>query len=239
MEVYLGNAGNLDGNGGGGFLGYTSPVSGNTFGPTRTVRFDDLAGGGEDFDINGQNLFTVDTNDGAGPLDNENFGNDALLYFTFDGTGFQDFQIRFDAEGTPFDDNPADPNVPEPTLPDGFDIFYRTTGPNGVWFREADQNNVLLIPNGPETDPENQNLSIDANEDGVADEYVSLAAALDGQGSIEIIINDFDGGDGNGELEIDNIEIVANAVPLTSVPEPSSACLLTLGLFGFAARRRR
>ena len=242
LEIFLGNAGNLDGNGGGGYTDYTSPVSGINYVPTRTVKFDDLAGGGPDFDIGGVDQFNIDINDGAGAVLGEpgTFGNDALLYFTLDGTGFENFQLRFDAEGTPL--APADPDnpdaAPEVTLPTGFDIFFRTSGPGGTWFREADQNNIPLIPdpNG-ESDAENQSLIIDANEDGEEDLFVSLAAALNNASSIEIIINDFDEGPGNGELEIDNIEIVANAI--TAVPEPSSACLITLALLGFAGRRRR
>ena len=241
LEVFLGNAGNLDGNGGGGYTDYTSPVTGMNFVPTRTVKFDDLAGGGPAFDIGGVDQFFVDENDGAGAVlgDPGTFGNDALLYLTLNGTGFENFQLRFDAEGTPFapidPDNPDAP--PEPTLPDGFDIFYRTS-PGGTWFREADQNNIPLIPdpNGA-SDADNQSLIIDANEDGVEDLYVSLAAALNNASSIEIIINDFDGGDGNGELEIDNLEIVADSI--NAVPEPSSACLITLALLGLAGRRRR
>ena len=186
VEIFLGNAGNLDDNGGGGFTNYTSPVSGQTFLPTRTVKFDDLAGGGNDFDIGGTSTFSIDTNDGMGAVAGEDFGNDALLYFTLDGSGFQDFQLRFDAEGTPVNPDPDDPNVPEPFLPDGFDIFYRTT-PGGTWFREVDQNNVPLIAQGdPDAENENQRLGIDANEDGIVDSYVSLAAALNNASSIEI-----------------------------------------------------
>ena len=242
VEVFLGNAGNLDGNGGGGFS-YISPVSGGlSVGETRTIKFDDLRGGGDDFDIGGNALFTIDTGDG--PVAGEDFGNDALLYFTLDGTGFQDFELRFDTEGTPFNDEPDDPAVPEPFLPSGFDIFYRTTGPDGTWFRESDQNNIPLITNGrPPTDEDNQDLFIDANADGVINldangtpnEYVSLASALDNASSIEIIITDFEE-DGDGELEIDNIEIVANAI---AIPEPTSTGLIALAFLGLASRRRR
>ena len=59
LQAFLGNAGNLDNNGGSGFMSYTSPVSGITVGPSRTVRWTDLRGGGDDFDINGQTLFNV------------------------------------------------------------------------------------------------------------------------------------------------------------------------------------
>ena len=239
LEVFLGNAGNLDGNGGGGFLPYTSPVSGASFGTTRTIRFDDLAGGGPEFSLGGNDQFSVDRNDGAGAV-TDDFGDDALLYFTIDGSGFQDFEIRFDVEATPFNDEPDDPAVPEPFLPESFDVFYRTT-PGGTWFRDVNQNNVSLIPDGLPTDLDNQNLVIDPDGDGIVnpleDQFVSLSAALDNAPFIEIIINDFNEGDGNGELEIDNIEIVANVI--ATIPEPSSACLLTLAMLGFAGRRRR
>ena len=91
-------------------------------------------------------------------------------------------------------------------LPSTFDIFYRTTGPGGTWFRDADQNNIDLVfsdldPLNP--DPENQ----------VADSgFITLNSALNNGSQIEILISDF-ANEGNNELELDNIEIVANMVP--------------------------
>ena len=46
---------------------------------------------------------------------------------------------------------------------------------------------------------------------------VTLASALDNASQIEVIVNDFVEADGNNELEIDNIEIVANRIQ--QVPE--------------------
>ena len=208
LQGYLGNAAQLDDNGGGGFVPYTSPVGGLTFAPTRTLKFDDLRGAGNNFDIGGVDIFQVDRLDGAGPLPDD-FGNDALIYITLNGTGFQDFQLRFDVEGTPGFDDPADPAFdPLATdLPESFDLFYRTTGPGGTWFRDPSQNNIPLVfsdldPANP--DPDNQ----------VADSgFVALDAALNNASQIEIIIRDFEEGGGNNELELDNIEIVANIVP--------------------------
>ena len=232
LQAYLGDAAELDDNGGGGFVSYTSPVGGPpAFAPTRTLKFDDLRGGGNDFDIGGQDVFQVDRLDGTGPA-SDDFGNDALLYITLNGTGFQDFQLRFDVEGTPGFDDPADPAFdPFATdLPESFDIFFRTTGPGGTWFRDPAQNNIALAfsdldPANP--DPDNQ----------VADTgYVTLDAALNNASQIEIIINDFDrNGIGNNELELDNIEIVANVV----VPEPTSTGLILIAGLGLAVRRRR
>ena len=208
LQAFLGDAGDLDDNGGGGFASYTSPVSGMTFLPTRTIRFDDLAGPGDDFSIAGQSLFVVDSNDGLGPVAGDDFGNDALIYITLDGTGFQDFQFRFDIEGTPFDPDPdADPvtgvlEEPESFLPDEIDVFYRTTGPGGTWFRDRNNFDLTFGPLDP-TDLENQV--------GSTGGYVALNEALDNASQIEIIISDFDR-NGNGEMELDNIEIVANAV---------------------------
>ena len=208
LQTFIGDAGRLDDNGGGGFATYTSPVSGATFSESRTIRWNDLSGPGDDFSIAGQSLFTVDFNDGLGPISGEDFGNDALVYITLDGTGFQDFQFRFDIEGMPFDPDPdIDPLTglledPESFLPDEVDVFYRTTGPGGTWFR-AENNFDLTFSDFDPADPNNQ-----AGDTGG---YVPLNASLNNASQIEIIFNDFDS-DGNGELELDNIEIVANVV---------------------------
>ena len=206
LQAYIGAADELDNNGGGGFVPYISPVSGESFEVTRTIRWTDIRGPGDDFSIGGVNSFLVDRNDGLGAVPDD-FGNDALIYITIDGTGFQDFQLRFDVEGTPGLD-PLDPTASD--LPTTFDVFYRTTGPGGTWFRAADQNNIDLIfsdldPLNP--DPENQ----------VADSgFITLSAALDNEPQIEIIISDF-ANEGNNEMELDNIEIVANLVPGTGL----------------------
>jgi hypothetical protein len=212
LQAYLGVADELDNNGGAGFVSYTSPTSGISYGPTRDLKFDDIRGGGNNFDIGGVTTFQVDKNDGAGPLA-ENFGNDALLYFTFDGSGYQDFEIRFDVEGTPGE------------LPPSFDIFFRTGGTGGIWYRLLSQNNIpLSFVDYLPADPENQYA-----DSGV----IALSPILNGA-SIELIINDFVAGDGNGQMELDNIEITANL----TVPEPASLMLLGLGLMAAAGRRR-
>lgn len=199
--AFLGNAGNLDNNGGSGFVSYTSPVSGITVGPSRAVKWDDLRGGGVDFDINGQTIFNVIR--GNNPAAEDDFGNDALIYLTFDATGFQDLQFRFDIEGTPGQPDPNDPTAEiEDTLPTQFDVFIRTTGPNGTWFRPDELNNIgIEFFDYEPVDPENQ-----FGETG----YVSLGPALDNASQVEIIINDFDAETGNDEMEIDNFEIVGN-----------------------------
>ncbi|QDU56552.1 PEP-CTERM sorting domain-containing protein [Aeoliella mucimassa] len=213
LEAFRGDGDDLDDNGGGGFVSYTSPFSGVTYEPTRTIKWDDLAGGGDDFDIDGVDTFTLDKNDGAGAVAGEDFGNDALMYITFDGTGYSDFQFRFDIEGTPGD------------LPSSFDVFYRVDGPSGTWFRDADQNNIsLTFFDYDPADPENQ----------FADSgMISLSPMLDGSSTIELIISDFNEF-GNSEMEIDNFEIVGQ-----SVPEPSSIAIVALALVGFAVSRRK
>jgi hypothetical protein len=212
MQLFLGNADQLDHNGGGGFVPYTSPVSGLTYETTRTAKWDDIRGGGDDFDIGGIATFTVDKNDGAGAVAGEDFGNDALMYITFDGTGYQDFEFRFDAESTPGD------------LAESFDVFYRVGGV-GTWFREATQNNIPLNYMDYDTpDPENQ-----FTDSG----YISLNSALNSQSQIEVIVSDF-AELGNNEFEIDNFEIVG-----TAVPEPASAIVVVaLGIVGLIKRRR-
>ena len=87
LQTFMGDAGRLDDNGVGGFASYTSPVSGAIFAASRTIKWDDLSGPGDDFSINGVSLFTVDFNDDLGPIAGEDFGNDALVYITLDGTG--------------------------------------------------------------------------------------------------------------------------------------------------------
>ena len=201
LQAFIGAPDVLDNNGGNGFVPYTSPISGDSFGVTRTIRWTDLRGMGTDFSIGGISTFLVDRNDGMGALVDD-FGNDALIYLTIDGTGFEDFQIRFDIEGTPGLD-PLDPLASD--LPSTFDVFYRTTGPGGTWFRDPGQNNIDLVfsdldPLNP--DPENQ----------VADSgFITLNAALNNATQIEIIISDF-ANEGNDELELDNIELVANQI---------------------------
>ena len=201
FQAFLGDAANLDCNGGGGFVSYTSPVSGITVGPSRTVKWDDLRGGGDDFDINGQTIFNVIRGDNDAAEDD--FGNDALIYLTFDATGFQDLQFRFDIEGTPGQPDPNNPNAEiEDTLPTQFDVFIRTTGPNGTWFRPDELNNIEIeFFDYDPVDPENQ-----FGETG----YISLGSALDNASQVEIIFNDFDGETANDEMEIDNFEIVGN-----------------------------
>ena len=206
LQAFLGVADELDNNGGGGFVSYNSLVSGLTYDPTRTLKFDDLKGGGSNFDIGGVSTFTVDKNDGAGPIAGEAFSNDALVYITLDGSGFGDFQIRFDIEGTPGD------------LPSTYDVFYRVGGVGGTWFRDAAQNNIgLTFVDYDPVDPENMYA-----DSGV----IGLSSMLDNASSIEIILNDF-AEHGNGEMEIDNIEITA--APLM-VPEPGTALVAALGL---------
>jgi len=211
MQMFLGDATNLDHNGGGGFVPYTSPISGATYGTSRTAKWDDLKGGGDDFDIGGTTSFMVDKNDGMGALADD-FGNDALMYIVFDGTGYQDFEFRFDIESTPGD------------LAESFDVFYRVGG-SGTWFRDPSQNNIALTyMDYTPVDLENQ----------FADSgYVSLNSALNNQSQIEIIVSDF-AELGNSEMEIDNFEIIAVAVP-----EPTSAiAVLALGMVGLIKRRR-
>ena len=201
FQAFLGDAANLDCNGGGGFVSYTSPVSGITVGPSRTVKWDDLRGGGDDFDINGQTIFNMIRGDNDAAEDD--FGNDALIYLTFDATGFQDLQFRFDIEGTPGQPDPNNPNAEiEDTLPTQFDVFIRTMGPNGTWFRPDELNNIEIeFFDYDPVDPENQ-----FGETG----YISLGSALDNASQVEIIFNDFDGETANDEMEIDNFEIVGN-----------------------------
>ena len=224
LQGYLGNAENFDQNGGGGFS-YTSATSGLFFGPSRTIKWDDFRGGGDDFSINGTDVFDVDRLDGAGAVP-DNFGNDALLYLTLDGSGFSDFQIRFDVEATPdVQDDPSTPTVDEfeELLPESFDIFYRLGG-SGTWFREDSFNNIPLnfVDLSP-PDPENQRADTG---------LIALFPEINNQSQIEILINDF-ARRGNGELEIDNVEIVA-----TAVPEPSSVALLAIAGCLVATRRR-
>jgi hypothetical protein len=212
LQAYLGNAGNLDNDGGTGSVSYTSPTSGLTYDETFTLKFNDLAGGGNDFDIGGVTSFQVDKNDGAGPLADD-FGNDALVYITLDGTGYEDFEIRFDIEATPA------------SLPTTFDIFFRTGATGGVWYRKTVQNNIALTFVDYSTpDPENKHAN-----SGV----ISLSSILNGASPIEIILNDFSE-NGNDEMELDNIEITANR----TVPEPGSLVLLAVAALSVAGRRR-
>jgi hypothetical protein len=226
LQMYLGAADELDDNGGGGFTSYTSSASGLAYGPSRTIKWDDQRGGGDDFDIAGTTVFNVAK--GGDPVETDDFGNDALLYLTFDGTGFQDFEMRFDVEATPFDPDPDPGTVAEPFLPESFDVFYRTTGAGGTWLRDTDQNNIALSffdqdPGNP--DPENQ-VAVAG--------FVGLSSLLNNSSQIEIIISDF--ANGNGEMEIDNFEIVAN---VSAVPEPASTSLLLMASVGLLGLRRR
>lgn len=216
LQAFLGNADEFDSNGGGGFVSYTSPTSGLTYAPSRTIKWDDLRGGGDTFDIGGVTDFTLRVD--SSTTEQIDFGNDALLYFTMDTTGFDDLRLRFDIEATPGD------------LPDTFDLYYRVGG-SGEWFRDADQNNIDLAFQDYNTpDPDNQ----------FADSgLIGLSSTLNNQSFIEVILNDFDR-NGNGEMEIDNIEFIGS---LTAIPEPSSIPILLLTACAattrFRPRRRR
>lgn len=212
LQAYLGVADELDDNGGGGFVGYTSPVSGVAYGPTRTLKWDDLKGGGDDFNIDGVDSFQVDKLGGDGP-EADDFGNDALIYLTLDGTGYTDFNLRFDIEGTPGD------------LPSSFDVFYRVDGPTGTWFRDPSQNNLpLAFLDYDPVDPENQFA-----DSGV----IALSSLLNNASSIEVLISDF-AENGNGEMEIDNIEITA-----TTIPEPAGLIVALLGGLVISSTRQK
>jgi hypothetical protein len=211
LQAYLGVADQLDNNGGAGFVTYTSPTSGIFYDFTRTLKYDDLKGSGSNFAIGGSDTFLIDKNDGGGPSLG-NFGNDALMYITLDGAGYRDFELRFDIEGDPA------------SLPATFDIFYRVDGSSGTWYRDASQNNIpLSFVDYDPVDPENQYA-----DSGM----IAMSALLDNASSIEIIINDF-AELGNGEMEIDNVEITAAAVP-----EPTSLMLLASGALLICCRRR-
>ena len=138
---------------------------------------------------------------GEGPI-LEDFSNDALVYIQLDGSGLSDFEIRFDVQ------------VDNSTPATSFDLFYRIDGAGGIWYRSPAYNNL--------------SLNLDAEFEGTA--TVILPEALDDQGNIELILNDFDEGDPkpNDNLEIDNVEI-------TAAPEPTAALgaltsTLTLGI---------
>ena len=210
LQAFLGVAAELDNNGGGGWETYTSATSGITYQPTDTLKFDDLRGPGDDFDINGQTSFNVDRNDGLGAVEDD-FGNDALLYLTFDTTGFQDVRYRFGIESEPGD------------LASSYDVFYRVGGV-GTWFRSPNDNNIDITDDYVPFDADNAQASL---------ELRSFSAAINNQSQVEIIINDF-AEFGNGELEIDNFEIIA-----TAIPEPGSFALIALLSFSLSTVRRR
>ncbi len=213
LQGYLGVADQFDTNGGGGSISYTSPTSGITYGPTRTLKWNDSRGGGPDFDINGTTLFDVD--DQAGTVTSRDFGNDALMYITFDATDFMDLAFRFDIEGTPGD------------LPTTFDLFYRVGGA-GNWIRPESNNNIALSFQDYATpDPDNQFADSGS---------ISLASAINNQSTVELIVSDF-AEFGNGEMEIDNFEIIGTRI--SAIPEPSTVAVLAIGVVGYAIRRRR
>jgi hypothetical protein len=214
LQAFLGDADELDDNGGGGWETYVSPTSGVSYGPSRTLKFDDVAGGGDDFDIGGVNSFLIDKSDGAGPLADD-FGNDGLMYITLDTTGYSDIRYRFAIESTPLNGDG------EPILATSYDLFYRVGGV-GTWFRDAEDNNVDITDDYVPFDDDNSQASL---------AYRSINDAISNQSFVEIIISDFNEF-GNGELEIDNIEFIG-------VPEPSSLGVLGVLATAFVARRRR
>lgn len=210
LQAFLGDATELDDNGGGGWETYTSATSGITYNPTDTLKFDDLRGGGDDFDIAGQVIFDIDRNDGAGAVEGD-FGNDALLYITLDTTGFQDLNYRFGIESEP--DN----------LAASYDVFYRVGG-TGTWFRGVNDNNIDISGDYVQFDADNSQASLALR---------GLTSAIDNQSQVELIFSDF-AELGNGELEIDNFEIIA-----TAVPEPGTLALIALLSIPLGITRRR
>ncbi|MGB7326479.1 MAG: PEP-CTERM sorting domain-containing protein [Rubripirellula sp.] len=214
LQGYIGLAASLDSNGGGGAISYTSPTSGITYAPTRTLKWDDARGGGPDFDIGGVTLFNVNDIE-SGTTTTRDFGNDALMYLTFDTTDFMDLSLRFDIEGTPG------------ALPTTFDIFYRAGGATD-WTRGNGQNNIpLTFQDYVPLDPDNQFADSGS---------ISLASTLNNQSSVELILSDF-ADNGNNEMEIDNFEIIGTRI--SSVPEPSSVAVLAIGIVGYSMRRRK
>jgi hypothetical protein len=190
---------NLDPDGGKGIF-YTSNTSGTSYAATRSLHFEDLKGKGDDFEIDGSSVILQDR--GQGTVE-ENFSNDANVYIYLDGQNYSDFELRFDVQ------------VEETTPATSFDLFYRTTGAHGVFYRAEN----------------NTSLNIDSEFNGSA--TVTLPAALDRQSNIEIILTDFDEGDvANGDLELDNIEI-------TAVPEPGAALGAITTALGVGALRKK
>ena len=210
LQAFLGDPANLDDNGGGGWETYTSSTSGITYNPTDTLKYDDLKGGGSDFDIAGTVIFDIDKNDGAGVVQDD-FGNDALMYITLDTTGYQNVRYRFGIESEPND------------LASSYDVFYRVGG-SGTWFREAADNNIDITSDYVVFDADNSQASLALR---------SLSNAINNQSQVEIIISDF-AEFGNGEMEIDNLEIVA-----TAIPEPGSLVLIALISLPMGIVRRR
>lgn len=194
---------NLDPNGGKG-MEYTSTVTGTHYAESRSLHFEDLNGKGDLFEIDGSTTALQDRGLGTEERD---FSNDALLYIQLDGSELEDFRLRFDV------------NVDKSTPAESFDLFFRTTGEGGIWYRDESYDNLSL------------NINPNTSDGTVA---ISLPAALDNEPYIELILNDFDEGEvANSDLEIDNLEI-------TAVPEAGSA----LGAFtsaltlGFLRNRR-
>lgn len=211
LQAFGGRGADLRQDSGSGKLSYTSPISGITYAAGSTLEWDDLAGGGgDDFDIGGVEVFSVNKAGVTGPDD---FGNDALMYLTLDTTNFRNLQVRFEVEGDPAN------------LPSTFDIFTRTSA-SDTWFRTDSQNNIALtFQDYP--DP------LDGPDQFALTGFISLTSAFDNAGMVELIISDFNEF-GNDEMEIDNLEIIG-----TAVPEPSTLAALAIGGLVVVARRRR
>ena len=152
----------------------------------------DLKGGGDDWEDPRTGSPTVVV-DKAGTIDpNYDFGNDALIYITLDGTGLSNFAISIEAV---LDSDPEDHVT-------SMDFFYRVSTSNDTWYRPADMNNVGWTT---------------TSGNGASLTNFSLPTALAGQPNIELVIADFAEGDGNNFLAIGPLTIAAVPEPSTAI----------------------
>ena len=178
---------NIDPNGGKG-LPFTSEVSGLSYEESRSLHWEDLKGGGNNFEIDGSS--TVIQNRGEGPRQGD-FSNDALVYIQLDGSGLSDFEIRFDVQ------------VDKSTPATSFDLFYRIDGAGGIWYRSEAYDNL--------------SLNLDAEFEGSATVVLPEELDDQANIELILNDFDEGDPPGNSDLEIDNVEITAVPEPAAAL----------------------
>ena len=153
--------------------------------------------------------------------------NDAEFFIETSTAGFENIAIRFDIKGDP---DPA-------RQIESFDLKFDTAALQAVTDPGDVTGTILDFAGGLSTD-------LLGNEDVTPNGATFTAVTVDLSGfagvndrpTIAFRFDDFDRGDGNGLLFIDNVLVTGTAI---AIPEPGFSAIALVGGFGVLHRRRR